>query len=159
MLFQNITKLSLKNNQITLKDHDKEILRGLINLTELYLNENVITELYNNSFSNLSKLVILDISNNCISRVHKAAFAGLNQLSVLNLSCNKITELDSDVFTALKSLTVLNLQYNILKSFHIKSSFKLMKIVLAGNPWVCSCDILDLQLWLNASDVTMGKFW
>ncbi|NWR58092.1 LRC19 protein, partial [Bucorvus abyssinicus] len=153
--FQNITKLSLKNNKITLKDRDKQILRSFINLTELYLNENVITELYNNSFCNLSKLVILDISNNSISTVHKAAFAGLNQLSVLNLSCNKITQLDSDVFTSLKSLTVLNLQYNFLKYFHIKSSFKLIKIVLAGNPWTCSCDLLDLQLWLNASNVTM----
>ncbi|NXT43956.1 LRC19 protein, partial [Pelecanoides urinatrix] len=154
-LFKNVTKLSLKNNKITLKDSDKDILLSFINLTELYLNENMITVLYNNSFCNLTKLVILDISNNHISTVHKAAFAGLNQLSVLNLSYNAITQLDSDVFTSLKSLTVLNLQYNLLKSFHIKSSFKLIKTVLAGNPWTCSCDLLDLQKWLNASNVTM----
>ncbi|KAM6035571.1 leucine-rich repeat-containing protein 19 isoform 2-T2 [Theristicus caerulescens] len=163
-LFQNITKLSLKNNKITLKDSDKEILQSFINLTELYLNENMITVLHNNSFCNLTKLIILDISNNHISTVHKAAFAGLNQLSVLNLSYNKITQLDSDVFTSLKSLTVLNLQYNFLKSFHIKSPFKLTKIVLAGNPWTCSRDLIDLQIWLNASNVTMelpllGKSW
>ncbi|NWU94920.1 LRC19 protein, partial [Upupa epops] len=154
-LFQNITKLSLKNNKITLKDTDKEILQRFINLIELYLNENMITVLYNNSFCNLTKLVILDISNNRISTVHKAAFAGLEQLSVLNLSCNTITQLDSDVFTSLNSLTVLNLQYNLLKSFHIKLPFILIKIVLAGNPWTCSCELLDLQLWLNASNVTM----
>ncbi|NWX16835.1 LRC19 protein, partial [Aegotheles bennettii] len=154
-LFQNITKLSLKNNKIALKDSDKEILQSFINLTELYLNENTITVLYNNSFCNLTKLVILDISNNHISTVHKAAFAGLNQLSVLNLSYNMITQLDSDVFTSLRSLTVLNLQYNFLKSFHIKSSFKLIKIVLAGNPWNCSCDLLDLQIWLTVTNVTM----
>uniref|UniRef100_A0A8C3JQN4 Leucine rich repeat containing 19 n=1 Tax=Calidris pygmaea TaxID=425635 RepID=A0A8C3JQN4_9CHAR len=155
--FQNVTKLSLKNNIITLKDSDKEILRSFINLTELYLNENMITVLYNNSFCNLTKLVILDISNNHISTVHKAAFAGLNQLSVLNLSYNMITQLDSDVFTSLKSLTVLNLQNNFLKSFHIKSPFQLIEIVLAGNPWTCSCDLLDLQLWLNAFSVTMAN--
>lgn len=158
-LFQNVTKLSLKNNNITLKDSDKDILRSFINLTELYLNENMITVLYSNSFCNLTKLIVLDISNNHISTVHKAAFAGLNQLSVLNLSYNMIIQLDSDVFTSLKSLTVLNLQYNFLKSFHIKSSFKLIKIILAGNPWTCSCDLLDLQIWLTASNVTMGKFW
>ncbi|XP_009961616.3 leucine-rich repeat-containing protein 19 [Tyto alba] len=154
-LFQSATTLSLKNNKITLKDSDKEILQSFINLTELYLNENMITVLYNNSFCNLTKLVILDISNNHISTVHKAAFAGLNQLSVLNLSYNTIAQLDSDVFTSLKSLTVLNLQYNFLKSFNIKSSFKLIKIVLAGNPWTCSCDLLDLQIWLTASNVTL----
>ncbi|XP_015508215.1 leucine-rich repeat-containing protein 19 isoform X1 [Parus major] len=154
-LFQNVTKLSLKNNKITLENHDKEILGRFINLTELHLNENNITVLNNNSFYNLKNLVTLDISNNCISTVHKAAFAGLNQLSVLNLSYNMIAQLDSDTFTSLKSLTVLNLQYNFLKFFHIKSSFKLVKIVLAGNPWICSCDLLDLQIWLNASSVTL----
>ncbi|NXM65624.1 LRC19 protein, partial [Serilophus lunatus] len=154
-LFQNVTKLSLKNNKITLHNSDKEILGHFINITEFYLNENRITELCNNSFSNLKKLINLDISNNHISTVHKAAFAGLHQLSVLNLSYNMIAYLDSDAFTSLESLTVLNLQYNLLKYFHIKSSFKLIKIVLAGNPWICSCDLLDLQIWLTASNVTL----
>ncbi|NWW74193.1 LRC19 protein, partial [Climacteris rufus] len=154
-LFQNMTKLSLKDNKITLKDHDKGILGSFINLTELYLNENNITVLYNHSFYNLKKLITLDISNNCISTVHKAAFAGLHQLSVLNLSYNMIAQLDSDAFTSLERLTVLNLEYNFLKYFHIKSSFKLIKIVLAGNPWICSCDLLDLQMWLTASHVTL----
>ncbi|NXT48434.1 LRC19 protein, partial [Pluvianellus socialis] len=155
-LFQNVTKLSLKNNKIMLNDIDKEILQSFINLTELYLNGNVITVLYNNIFCNLTKLVILDISNNRISTVHKATFAGLNQLSVLNLSCNVITQLDSDTFTSLKSLTVLNLQYNLLKSFHVKS-FKLIEIILARNPWTCSCKLLDLQIQLNAPTVTMAN--
>ncbi|NXN30690.1 LRC19 protein, partial [Nycticryphes semicollaris] len=156
-LSRNVTKLSLKNNIITLKDSDKDILQSFINLTELYLNENIITILHNNSFCNLTKLAILDISNNHISTVHKAAFAGLNQLSVLNLSYNMITQLDSDVFISLKSLTVLNLQSNFLKSFHIKSPFKLIEIVLAGNPWTCSCDFLDLQIWLNAFSVAIAN--
>ncbi|NXN57625.1 LRC19 protein, partial [Rynchops niger] len=156
-LFQNVTKLSLKNNKITLKYSDKEMLRTFVNLTELYLNENMITVLHNNSFCNLTELLILDISNNHISTVHKAAFAGLNQLSVLNLSYNMIAQLDSDVFTSLKSLTVLNLQNNLLKFFHIKSPFKLIEIGLAGNPWTCSCDLLDLQIWLKDSSVTMAN--
>ncbi|NXN85536.1 LRC19 protein, partial [Bombycilla garrulus] len=154
-LFQNVTKLNLKNNKITLEDYDKEILGHFINLTELHLNENNITVLNNNSFYNLKNLIILDISNNCISTVHKAAFAGLNQLSVLNLSYNMIAQLDSDTFTSLESLTILNLQCNFLKYFHVKASFKLIKIVLAGNPWNCSCDLLDLQTWLTASNVTL----
>ncbi|NXR46602.1 LRC19 protein, partial [Hippolais icterina] len=154
-LFENITKLSLKNSKITLEDHDKEILGRFINLTELHLNENNITVLNNNSFYNLKNLVTLDISNNCISTVHKAAFAGLNQLLVLNLSYNMIAQLDSDTFTFLENLSDLNLQHNFLKYFHIKSSFRLIKIVLAGNPWICSCDLLDLQIWLTASNVTL----
>uniref|UniRef100_A0A8B9CBH0 Leucine rich repeat containing 19 n=1 Tax=Anser brachyrhynchus TaxID=132585 RepID=A0A8B9CBH0_9AVES len=154
-LLPNVTILSLKNNKITLKDNGKDILPRLTNLTVLYLNENMITVLCNNSFYNLTKLLILDISNNHISIVHPSAFAGLNQLTVLNLSDNRITQLDSDVFSSLKSLRVLNLQNNFLKSFHIKSSFKLATITLAGNPWNCSCALLDLQIWLTASNVTM----
>ncbi|XP_062368819.1 leucine-rich repeat-containing protein 19 [Cinclus cinclus] len=154
-LFQNVTKLSLKRNKITLEDHDKEILGRFINLTELHLNENNITVLNNNSFYNLKNLKTLDISNNSISTVHKAAFAGLNQLSVLNLSYNMIAQLDSDTFTSLESLTVLDLQCNFLKYFHIESSFKPIKIVLAGNPLICSCDLLDSQMRLTASDVTL----
>ncbi|NXF08350.1 LRC19 protein, partial [Smithornis capensis] len=154
-LFQNVTKLSLKNNKITLNNSDKEILGHFINLTELHLNENRITELCENSFSNLKNLINLDISNNHISTVHKAAFVGLHQLSVLNLSYNMIAQLDSDALTSLESLIVLNLQYNLLKYFHIKPSFKLIRIVLAGNPWICSCDLLDLHIWLTASNVTL----
>ncbi|NWX92593.1 LRC19 protein, partial [Nothoprocta pentlandii] len=154
-LYQNVTKLSLNNNKITLNDTDRKVLQRLTNLTELYLNENIITVLYNNSFYNLAKLTILDISNNCITTVHHAAFVGLSQLSKLNLFHNYITQLDSDVFTSLKSLTVLNLQDNLLKTFHIKSPFKLITIVLAGNPWNCSCDLLDLQKWLTTFNVTM----
>ncbi|NXX38736.1 LRC19 protein, partial [Tricholaema leucomelas] len=154
-LFQNITKLSLENNKITLKDSDKEILQNFINLTELYLNRNMITVVHNNSFCNLTNLIILDISNNQISRVHKAAFAGLNQLSKLNLSHNVMTQLDSDVFTSLNSLAVLDLQYNHLKSLYIKSPFQLTTIVLAGNLWTCSCDLLGLKEWLTTSNVTM----
>ncbi|XP_015508217.1 leucine-rich repeat-containing protein 19 isoform X3 [Parus major] len=29
------------------------------------------------------------------------------------------------------------------------------QIVASGNPWICSCDLLDLQIWLNASSVTL----
>uniref|UniRef100_A0A669Q4J2 Leucine rich repeat containing 19 n=1 Tax=Phasianus colchicus TaxID=9054 RepID=A0A669Q4J2_PHACC len=154
-LLQNVTKLNLKNNKITLKHNDKDILIRLPNLTELYLNENMITLLYNNSFCNLTKLVNLDISNNCINTVHQAAFAGLYQLLVLNLSYNRITQLDSNVFSSLINLRVLNLQNNLLESFHIKPSFKLTTITLDGNPWNCSCSLLDLQIWLTASNVTM----
>ncbi|XP_021237281.1 leucine-rich repeat-containing protein 19 [Numida meleagris] len=154
-LLQNVTKLNLKNNKITLKHNDKEILIRLSNLAELFVNENTITLLYNNSFNNLTKLVILDISNNCINTVHQAALPASYRLTVLNLSYNRTTQLDSDVFSSLKNLRVLNLQNNLLESYHTKPSFKLTTITLDGNPWNCSCSLLDLQIWLTASNVTM----
>uniref|UniRef100_A0A7M4FAA2 Leucine rich repeat containing 19 n=1 Tax=Crocodylus porosus TaxID=8502 RepID=A0A7M4FAA2_CROPO len=152
---QNVTYLNLTNNRITLNNQTQKALQIYSNLTELYLNDNVITVLFNNVFCNLLNLRILDISHNNISTILSGAFTGLNQLAKLNLQHNKISELDSDVFTPLRSLTVLNLQDNLLEYFDIKASFKTTTIVLAGNPWNCSCRMLILQKWLNVSNVTV----
>ncbi|XP_025062748.1 leucine-rich repeat-containing protein 19 [Alligator sinensis] len=152
---QNVTHLNLMNNRITLNNQTQKALQIYSNLTELYLNDNVITVLFNNVFCNLLNLRILDISHNNISTILPGAFIGLNQLSKLNLQHNKILELDSDVFTPLRSLTVLNLHDNLLKYFDIKASFKMTTIALAGNPWNCSCRMLILQKWLNVSNVTV----
>ncbi|NXH22759.1 LRC19 protein, partial [Bucco capensis] len=154
-LLHNLTKLSLKHNKISLHEADQELLESFLQLTELSLSDNTIPVLYNHSFSQLAQLLLLDLSHNRIRTVHAAAFAGLKQLSLLNLSHNSIAHLESEVWTSLKSLTVLDLQSNFLSSLHMKSSLPLRKINLAGNPLVCSCDLLRLQRWLTASNVTM----
>ncbi|XP_006127305.1 leucine-rich repeat-containing protein 19 [Pelodiscus sinensis] len=154
-LSKNVTKLYLSNNSILLNRTDKKVLQLFINLTELYLNENAITVLYNNTFYKLSKLTILDISHNCINTIEQAAFAGLNQLSTLYLNHNKIFQMDSYIFTMLKNLMVLSLQGNLLEHLDIKAPFKPFRINLKRNPWNCSCGLLHLQKWLNLSYVKL----
>uniref|UniRef100_A0A8C8RS33 Leucine rich repeat containing 19 n=1 Tax=Pelusios castaneus TaxID=367368 RepID=A0A8C8RS33_9SAUR len=154
-LSENVTILHLNNNSITLNDTDKKILQRFTNLTELYLNENAITVLQNNSFCNLVKLTILDISHNSISTIEQAAFIGLNQLSKLYLNHNKISQMNSDTFTTVKNLMVLSLEDNLLKYFDVKASFELITVTLNGNPWHCFCGLLSLQKWLNTSNMTM----
>ncbi|XP_061487321.1 leucine-rich repeat-containing protein 19 isoform X2 [Rhineura floridana] len=154
-LSKSVSILYLSYNNITLNQNDIIILHKYINITELYLNNNAIAVLRNYSFSNLSRLAILDIKNNYINTVEQAAFAGLNKLMTLYLQNNKIVQLDSNVFALLKSLQVLNLKNNFLEYFNVNVSVNLIRITLIGNPWNCSCSLLRLQTWLNNVNVTL----
>ncbi|XP_006863071.1 PREDICTED: leucine-rich repeat-containing protein 19 [Chrysochloris asiatica] len=152
---KNVTILDLSYNQVTLNATDIKILQMYFLLTELYLVENSIFILHNNSFGNLSNLEILNICKNSIYLIHQDAFVGLNKLKQLHLCKNKIVQLDPDMFLPVKNLVLLNLQGNLMSSFDVPNQFHLESIILYGNPWNCSCRLLNLQNWLNTSNVRL----
>ncbi|XP_040613094.1 leucine-rich repeat-containing protein 19 [Mesocricetus auratus] len=151
----NVTILDLSYNQITLKASDIMVLQMYSLLTELYLMENNITVIYNNSFSNLSNLQILNICGNAISIIEQDSFVGLNEVKELYLCQNKILHLNPNVFVPLNNLKVLNLQGNLISHFAAPQLFHLELLTLDGNPWNCNCSLLELQNWLNKSHVTL----
>lgn len=154
---KNVTILDLSYNQITLNVTDTRVLQTYFLLTELYLIENNVVILHNNSFGKLSNLEILNICRNSIHIIQQGAFTGLDKLKQLYLCQNKIVQLNHDIFVPLKSLILLNLQGNLISYLDVPQLFHLEFIILYGNPWNCSCSLLNLQNWLNTSNVTLGK--
>lgn len=159
-LIPNITNidvnvLDLSYNQISLNATDIIILQQYFLLRELYLIENNVSVLYSNSFAKLAKLEILNICKNSIHLIEQGAFAGLSKLKQLHICQNKILHLNPDMFAPLKYLTLLNLQGNLISYFDVPPQFHLELIILHENPWNCSCSLLNLQNWLNTSNVTL----
>jgi len=113
---RNLTYLDLSyNHRIDYTTHwaNKAILRGLTDLTELYL-EN--TGIGNNlsALGGLTNLEILDLSYNGIDDISPlydtATHSGLTNLTELYLNDNQIT--DISVLTGLRNLKVLDLSNN-----------------------------------------------
>ena len=88
-----------------------------IKVTHLYLDDNNITTLEDESFEQkLPNLVILSFKNNGISKIGDNAFKYLPKLRELNLFNNNINSLSKSVFTPLnKTLEILDIRMNFKK--------------------------------------------
>ncbi|XP_036385967.1 leucine-rich repeat-containing protein 19-like [Megalops cyprinoides] len=143
----NITKLTLSYNLINISEANIVTLKNYTKLTDLYLDNNIMTILPGHTFNSLSRLRILSVSGNKISRVEPRAFAGLGRLKKLDLSQNAIRSLPPGVFANLSSLESLSLQGNSLQSLEsdiVTDLVKLKHIDLMDNPWNCSYAFLQL---------------
>ncbi|XP_043474471.1 leucine-rich repeat-containing G-protein coupled receptor 4-like [Leptopilina heterotoma] len=79
------------------------------NLEKLYMTNNMIAELKEDSFSGLDNLQILFLDSNGIQYVHRKTFASLSNLQVLDISYNKLNKF---VYQVPSNLKYLNLESN-----------------------------------------------
>ncbi|XP_007949819.2 toll-like receptor 7 [Orycteropus afer afer] len=123
---RNLKVLSLKDNNVTAVP---TVLPS--SLTELYLYNNIITNIQEDDFSNLNQLQLLDLSGNCPRcynvpfpctpcennsplQIHVNAFDTLTELRVLRLHSNSLRYVPKRLFKKLNKLEELDLSQNYL---------------------------------------------
>nr|ANA09011.1 Toll-like receptor 8 [Trachinotus ovatus] len=164
MLFTNLinlTILDISRNKITKIPID--VYKYLPhNLTKLRISQNLLTDFQWDRLRYFHQLQILDLSSNSLSKVTGINSNITQTLTFLNLNHNCIFQLDSGFIKGPKSLTTLSLSNNKLTTIN-QSTFQsgpdnqIHTSYLQGNPFQCTCDILDFILWIENSEINIPR--
>uniref|UniRef100_A0A8C6YH76 cholesterol 7-desaturase n=1 Tax=Naja naja TaxID=35670 RepID=A0A8C6YH76_NAJNA len=146
-----------------------------MNTTTLLLEHNLIATLQNGTFAAQKALRRLSLRNNVLTSIHRLALVGLHELQDLDLSDNSLSLLHPETFLPVPTLRTLTLGDNRLLRLgpeipralpHLRGLFlhrnalsdlpagffeslpSLSYLTLEGNPWICSCGLWPLFLWL-----------
>ncbi len=134
-----LQQLFLMNNKLgQMLDKDKQgnILAGMGNLVELYLNVNLMNQLNGQLFKDLKNLTKLHLQENNIFHWHPQVFSSMPRLINLNLASNKIALVNQTSFSAFNMSLSIN---------------------LTNNPFSCSCDMRWFRWWLNSTNITFDN--
>jgi len=126
----NLIELDLGNNMLT--DVPSRAFRDVISLRELKLNDNPIQKIDDQAFDSVPGLTKLDLSNCRLQTIADRAFQGLDQLSHLRLGGNQLTQVQPQVIATLT---------------------RLHGVELHGNPWVCDCRLRYVREWLQQHNI------
>ncbi|KAM4701889.1 nyctalopin [Discoglossus pictus] len=91
-------------------------IRGMENLTHVYLEGNRIEAVAYNSLQDLTNLKYLNLQGNRINVIHDKSFQDCEKLEYLYLNDNLIDELPENSFKGLRRLKMLNLAGNVIKN-------------------------------------------
>ena len=124
-----------------------QLLSSAPGLLALYLNGNNFTTIPNNALRGLKRLRILEImGNQRLKTIDEKAFVEPANLISLNISGNRgLTALPPNSLLYLRRLEVLNLTHNRFPSLSLRLGDSVSDIFLSGNPWLCNCNLQDLQ--------------
>ena len=109
-------------------------------LNEVNISGNLLTELAENTFSDLSILEVLDLSHNRLNAINNGAFNNIPRLKSLMLAHNRLSSYKGDFFVNLypedTDLHTLDLSHNQLTYLYPESFMyhpQLKKVDMAGN--------------------------
>nr|XP_039248109.1 vasorin-like [Styela clava] len=114
-----------------------------VNVEQLFLQNNRLTQLRTSIFDDTSHLSHLDISSNRLTAVPQF-IKSLVGMRTLNMSLNTIKTIPQDTFTKLTKLKVLAMRGMALKSLPdgvIPPRVILNVLDITDNDWDCGCDI------------------
>lgn len=149
----NLQKIYLPRNQLSLI-HERAF-RGLSNLVELDLSDNMLAAVPSDTFSDYTSLMRLILNGNAIRELKANAFRYLSFLTTLELSNCQLASVEDEAFLGLDNLEWLKLDGNrisTLQGNHILPH-SLHGINMQGNRWLCDCNLIDLHAWLNNFNV------
>ncbi|RZF33526.1 hypothetical protein LSTR_LSTR008172 [Laodelphax striatellus] len=127
------------------------VLADIPQLKTLDLGDNLITELFNNSFTTMQELVGLRLTENNIGNITKGVFDKMTSLKILNLSSNKIQKIETGCFDNNKNLLAIRLDGNYLTE--INGLFgKLPNLV-----WLNISE--NLLQWFDYAQIPTGLLW
>ncbi|XP_013788987.1 follicle-stimulating hormone receptor-like [Limulus polyphemus] len=137
--------------------------RNQIKLIDLFLGNNLIECIPEDSFVGLQSLQVMDLKNNRITYIHVNAFAHVSKLRDLNLGNNQFSTLPTDGLQNLQQLKTFNNPN--LKDFPPPESFpRAHKLVLSYAYHCCAflpkahkpSTLQETIVWLSKDDVDMS---
>ncbi|PAV56282.1 hypothetical protein WR25_15709 isoform A [Diploscapter pachys] len=145
------TELILKNNKIMSIGWNSN-LQHLENLVKLDLSNNEISLLDDDAFSALKNLRDLNLGRNKLRHINTNAFRKDNKLEIFSASNNRVAWLTNTTFerlTHLQFITLANNQLKCLPNGLFNNVKELRSILLSGNGLPCDCSVSPLINWLR----------
>ena len=144
---------TFKLNHNSLLQINSTMLIGLEQLITFNLQNNHITNISPETFSNLIRLKNLYLGNNYLTIIQGSMWIGLHSLEDLNLAYNQITDIQRHGISHMPLLRTLHLYFNRLSTlradmfnpdeFHSRT-YKLA-LYFANNPFQCNSDLCWLK--------------
>lgn len=150
--FTNVETLDLMSVQMT--KWVRTYIKGAKNLKKIWLGNNEITELGDNSFMAAIGLENLVLYNNKLTTISDKAFNGLLQIKSIELQNNLLTTLSGNVFSPLKKLKELNLSENLIAKIDENVFYQNLKLEFLN---LASNHLVDLPMksFMNLANLTI----
>ncbi|XP_053311957.1 toll-like receptor 8 [Spea bombifrons] len=159
--FSSLTLLDISHNKLhTISD---EVLSKLPqSLNKLFLNDNDLTFFEWKNLRHFKNLKLLNLNNNRLTTITGNLSGYTQSLKSLQLSNNKIFTLPVAFLYQVRSLTFLDLSDNSIekvnKTIFLSGKELFLEVLnLKGNPFDCTCEIIDFIMWIFENNVTIPR--